>query len=28
MTSTEMALFEMFDTAEGDKFKQMVKIVK
>nr|MBN2276623.1 hydrolase [candidate division Zixibacteria bacterium] len=28
MTSVEMALFEIFDTAEGDKFKQMVQIVK
>ena len=28
VTSTEMALFEMFDVAEGPQFKELVKIVK
>ncbi|MBN2225936.1 MAG: hydrolase [candidate division Zixibacteria bacterium] len=28
VTSTEMALFEMFDIAEGPQFKELVKIVK
>jgi nicotinamidase-related amidase len=27
-TSVEMALFEMLQVAEGDKFKQITKIVK
>lgn len=28
LTSTEMALFEMMEVAEGDMFKQFVRIVK
>jgi nicotinamidase-related amidase len=28
VTSTEMALFELLRVAEGDKFKQMLKVVK
>jgi len=28
VTSTEMALFEMFEIAEGPQFKEIVKIVK
>ncbi|MBI5569758.1 MAG: hydrolase [Desulfomonile tiedjei] len=28
ITSVEMALFEMLGAAEGDKFKQMLKVVK
>ncbi|MCP4583925.1 MAG: hydrolase [candidate division Zixibacteria bacterium] len=28
ITSVEMALFEMLEVAEGDKFKQIIKIVK
>ena len=28
LTSVEMALFEMFKVAQGDKFKEIVKIVK
>ena len=28
LTSVEMALFEMLGVAEGDKFKEIIKIVK
>ncbi|MBN2514894.1 MAG: hydrolase [Deltaproteobacteria bacterium] len=28
LSSTEMALFELVKTAEGDKFRQMIRIVK
>ncbi len=28
ITSVETALFEMLRAAEGDKFKQMLKVVK
>ena len=28
LTSVEMALFEMFNVAEGDTFREMIKIVK